>query len=67
MDEKPLETCIESICERGCREVRRVIERLERDGDVAETASLSAAERAFVLNELKAIMSVYDARPAPEE
>ena len=62
MRQNQIETCIESLCERGCEEVRRVIGRLESGGDVPQTAPLSPAERAAVLDELRAIMSVYDAR-----
>ncbi len=39
--------------------MRTDIETLERDGELAETQGLSAAEKSSVLAELKSIMAVY--------
>jgi hypothetical protein len=54
-----LEVRVEVICERGCRLVREAIDTLEQGQELPETADLSAAERAWVLAELKSIMAVY--------
>jgi hypothetical protein len=54
-----LEVRVEVICERGCRLVRAAIDTLEQGQDLPETEDLSAAERAWVLAELKSIMAVY--------
>ncbi|MGD2021421.1 MAG: hypothetical protein PVJ47_10215 [Thiohalocapsa sp.] len=61
--QKPLlEVRVETICERGCRRVWDAIDSLEQGIDLPETADLDAAERDWVLAELKAVMSVYGAR-----
>ena len=61
--QKPLLECrVEAICEKGCRLVREDIATLEGGGDVPETVDLDAAERAWVLAELQAVMAVYGAR-----
>lgn len=54
-----LECRIEAICEKGCRAVRADIQVLEQGEPTPETADLDAAERAWVLAELRAIMAVY--------
>ncbi|MEW8043192.1 MAG: hypothetical protein G8D28_02580 [gamma proteobacterium symbiont of Phacoides pectinatus] len=54
-----VETCVEALCNQGCREVRGYIARLEQDEPVPELLGLSAQERRLVLAELKSIMSVY--------
>lgn len=59
MQDKHLQACVESICRKGCQSVRTDIEILERDGELAETQGLSAAEKSSVLIELKSIMAVY--------
>lgn len=58
------ELAIEAICELGCQEVHRVIQRMERGEHVAETAGLSGLERERVLDEIKDVMSVYGTRCA---
>ena len=61
--QKPLlESRLEAICERGCRQVWGVITMLEEGGDVAETEDLDAAGRAWLLAELKTVMAVYGER-----
>ena len=57
-----LEVRVESICERGCRQVWEAIDLLEQDGDLPETQDLNPTERARVLAELKSVMSVYGQR-----
>lgn len=60
MDQAKINHCIEALCQKGCREVTRIIGVLERGDALVETAALDEAERAEVLRELKAIMAVYD-------
>ena len=57
-----LEVRVESICELGCRRVWDAIDRLEQGEDLPETTDLSGSERAWVLAELKTVMSVYGER-----
>lgn len=57
-----LEARLESLCEKGCRHVWHDIDALERGEDLTETRDLSAAERRWLLAELKQIMSVYGGR-----
>ncbi len=62
MDHPKIAHCVETLCQRGCKEVSRLILALERNEPVAEADGLPAAERQAVLDELKAIMAVYDER-----
>jgi hypothetical protein len=57
-----LEVRLETICERGCRQVWDAIDILEQDGDLPETQDLTPAERARLLAELKSVMAVYGQR-----
>jgi len=57
-----LQSCVETICARGCTHVREVIRHLEARQTPPELRSLNPDERETVLRELKAIMAVYDAR-----
>jgi len=57
-----LQACIEQLCHSGCNSVRDSIRLLEQGGRPPGTRALSTAERAQVLQELKAIMAVYDER-----
>ena len=57
-----VEHCIELLCHKGCRQVWREIEALERGEDLPEARGLNREERAFVLTELKAVMAVYGDR-----
>ncbi|MGB5833234.1 MAG: hypothetical protein WBG92_14740 [Thiohalocapsa sp.] len=61
--QKPiLEARLEAICEKGCRLVWDDIAILERGQELAETEDLDAAERAWLLAELKTVMAVYGGR-----
>lgn len=60
MDQSKISACIEDLCQKGCREVTRVIGALEQGGTVKEAETLNTDERNAVLLELKAIMAVYD-------
>jgi hypothetical protein len=57
-----LESRLEAICQRGCRETRAAITQLEQGGELTETADLMPRDRARLLAELKAIMAVYGDR-----
>ncbi|MGA7979416.1 MAG: hypothetical protein WCA32_04220 [Chromatiaceae bacterium] len=57
-----LEARLEALCEKGCRHVWEDIEALEQGQDLTETKDLSAAERRWLLRELKQIMAVYSGR-----
>lgn len=54
--------CVEALCMTGCDAVRATIKTLEEGLTVAQTEGLDEEERRAVLNELKAIMAVYDDR-----
>ena len=56
-----LQTPVEAICARGCTHVREVIRELEADRPPRELALLDADQRRRILQELQAIMAVYDA------
>jgi len=60
VDPRRVETCVERICRKGCRAVWGDIDALSRGCSIPETTGLSPAERRAVLNELKAVMAVYD-------
>jgi len=60
MNKTQIAQCVELVCQNGCREVRTTITRLESEQTVSQVDGLNAAERRQVLEELKAIMAVYD-------
>lgn len=62
MDNPQIAQCVEQLCQCGCSDVRNTIARLEAGQVVAEVKGLTAEERRLVLEELKAIMAVYDER-----
>ena len=55
-----VELCIEALCLQGCTKVFAKIEALKKGQEIRETVSLNESERQSVLNELEAIMAVYD-------
>lgn len=59
-----VEQCVESLCQNGCAAVRATITAIETGAAISQTRGMSEEERSVVLEELKAIMSVYD-RPCP--
>jgi hypothetical protein len=59
VDKRRIESCVESLCHKGCKAVWGDIEALERGAELPETRSLTHRERAMVLAELKSIMAVY--------
>ena len=59
-----VEQCVESLCQNGCAAVRATITAIETGAAISQTRGMNEEERSVVLEELKAIMSVYD-RPCP--
>ena len=58
-NDKQIDSCLENLCQQGCRSVNQVIQQLEQ-GQVIETiAHLSGTQRQRLLQELKSIMAVY--------
>jgi len=57
-----LEAAIEAICQKGCRQVHRDIERLASGELLPEAKGLDAPRREQLLAELRAIMAVYGER-----
>lgn len=60
VDKLKIEKCVESLCQNGCAAVSATITAMELDLDNVPLTGLQEEERRQVLNELKAIMSVYD-------
>lgn len=60
MDRNRVDQCVEALCIKGCKAVWGDITALETGQDLPETLSLTRDERLLVLDELKAIMSVYE-------
>lgn len=54
--------CIETLCLCGCDAVRATITAMESGAVVPQVESLSEEERQLVLDELRAVMAVYDVR-----
>lgn len=61
MDGK-IQTAVTDICEQGCVFVREAIALLAAGKDPLPAQSFGEQERAAILEELKTIMAVYDAR-----
>lgn len=57
-----VEQVIEAICLLGCERVNDYIRALQNGDTLAEYALLDTGQRASLLQELRAIMSVYTAR-----
>lgn len=62
MSSEQISQCIDALCQCGCDAVRATIAALESGIVVPQVEVLSEAERTTVLDELKAVMAVYDAR-----
>lgn len=52
--------CVETLCECGCDAVRATISAMEAQLPVSQTEGMSDEQQQQVLDELKAIMAVYD-------
>ena len=62
MDTKQVNQCVDALCQCGCDAVRATIEAIEVGAKVPQLQTLGSEEREVVLDELKAVMAVYDAR-----
>ena len=60
MNRRRIEQSVENLCRKGCRAVWADIDALEAGRRLPETAGLSAVERQAVIDELKAVMAVYE-------
>lgn len=61
LKQNPIEEQVESICEQGCKVVRKTIDDFDHGELTADLQHLSDAERQHVIAELKDIMCVYEA------
>ncbi|MGM0593578.1 MAG: hypothetical protein ACQETD_03485 [Pseudomonadota bacterium] len=62
MSSEQVSQCVENLCQCGCEAVRATISAIESGAAVPQVQTLSEEERRMVLNELKAVMAVYDER-----
>jgi hypothetical protein len=62
MDTNQINQCVDALCQCGCDAVRATIEAMELGAEVPQLETLDHEERNVVLEELKAVMAVYDAR-----
>lgn len=61
-EQRRVADCVERLCGAGCAQVRVFIAQLEAGEPVPGTEALSVQERSAVLEELRAVMAVYDGR-----
>ena len=57
--DQQVEHCVELICQKGCRQTRVDLKKLQFAEDIEEVQHLSAHQRQAVIEELTVIMSVY--------
>lgn len=62
MDTKQVNQCVDALCQCGCEAVRATIQAMEVGADIPQLQTLNQQEREVVLDELKAVMAVYDDR-----
>jgi hypothetical protein len=62
MDSNKVNQCVEALCKCGCEAVRATITSMEMGLKLEQTRDLDEQEAETVLDELKAIMAVYDDR-----
>jgi hypothetical protein len=55
-----IDECVETLCYQGCNRVYGYIRALQHNEEFPEVADLSVAERQSVLDQLVAIMDIYD-------
>lgn len=51
---------IESICEKGCDQVSKLLDKAENGSEIRELSDFSRNEVNIIISELNEIMSVYD-------
>lgn len=62
MSSEQVSQCIEVLCQCGCEAVRATITAMESGAVVPQVQSLTEEQRRMVLDELRAVMAVYDER-----
>ncbi len=62
MGSSKVNQCVEALCKNGCEAVRATISSMEMGAELEQTRELDKQETTIVLNELKAIMAVYNER-----
>jgi len=62
LNSEQVSQCIDALCQCGCDAVRATITAMESGIVVPQVETLSKEDRQLVLNELKAVMAVYDDR-----
>lgn len=67
INDPKLSSYLDRLCNRGCGVVRETIQQMEDGERIPELADLSHNEQQHLLQELKAIMAVYDARRITED
>ena len=55
-----VEACVDAVCEQGCKHVNACIRALQNGEEFPEVAGMPEGERQLLLQELVAIMAVYD-------
>jgi len=54
------DTCLERICQQGCKRAYQIIEHIERGEHAPELAGATPAHREQLLEELRMLLSVYE-------
>jgi 4-hydroxy-3-methylbut-2-en-1-yl diphosphate synthase IspG/GcpE len=62
MDTKQVNQCVDALCQCGCDAVRATINAMEIGAELPQLQTLDSESRKLVLDELKAVMAVYDDR-----
>jgi hypothetical protein len=62
MDTKQVNQCVDALCQCGCDAVRATIKAMEIGAELPQLQTLDSESRKLVLDELKAVMAVYDDR-----
>ena len=60
MSTNKIHQCVETLCNNGCEAVRTTINDMEKGIEPEQAQELDRQEIETVLNELKAIMAIYD-------
>ncbi len=60
MQHQQINECVEALCHTGCDMVRATIRAMEAGLPVSQTEGLDPQQKRLVLDELRAIMAVYD-------
>ena len=60
IEDTQVETCLEQICQQGCRQVNIIIQQLKQGICLPETQHLTPFQNTRLLQELQNIMAVYN-------